>query len=147
VHNALYVLCAVKRPLLKPYWSFLITFVSRSWKSSLFKMIFLKTLHKEFSRLIGLEYEPGERSRYGNWLRAGRPRGRSSSPGRVNNFLFSTATRPAPGPTQPPIQWVLGTHSPGVKRQGREADHSPPGSAEVKKIWIYISTPLYSFMV
>jgi hypothetical protein len=26
--------------------------------------------------------------------------------------------------------------SPGVKRPGREADHSPPTSAEVKKIWI-----------
>jgi hypothetical protein len=27
---------------------------------------------------------------------------------------------------------------PGVKWQGREADHSPPTSAEVKKIWTYI---------
>jgi len=29
--------------------------------------------------------------------------------------------------THPPIQWV-----PGVKRPGREADHSPPSSAKVK---------------
>jgi hypothetical protein len=29
----------------------------------------------------------------------------------------------------------------GVKRLGREADHSPPTSAEVKKMWIYTSTP------
>jgi hypothetical protein len=36
--------------------------------------------------------------------------------------------------------------SPAVKRQGREADHSPPASAEVKKIWIYTSTPPYAFM-
>jgi hypothetical protein len=35
---------------------------------------------------------------------------------------------------------------PGVKRQGREADHSPPTSAEVNKMWIYTSTPLYAFM-
>jgi hypothetical protein len=28
-------------------------------------------------------------------------------------------------------------------RQGRETDHSPPTSAEVKKMWIYTSTPLY----
>jgi hypothetical protein len=35
---------------------------------------------------------------------------------------------------------------PGVKRQGREADHSPLTSAEVKKMWIYTSTPLYVFM-
>jgi hypothetical protein len=36
------------------------------------------------------------------------------------------------GPTQPPLRWVPGTLSPGVKRPGREADHSPPSSAEVK---------------
>jgi hypothetical protein len=35
---------------------------------------------------------------------------------------------------------------PGVKQQGREADHSLPTSAEVKKMWIYTSTPLYVFM-
>jgi hypothetical protein len=28
-----------------------------------------------------------------------------------------------------------------VKRQGHEADHSPPTSAEVKKTWTYTSTP------
>jgi hypothetical protein len=32
---------------------------------------------------------------------------------------------------------------PGVKRSGREADYSPPSSAEVKKMWIYTSTPTY----
>jgi hypothetical protein len=31
----------------------------------------------------------GLRSRYSDWLRAGRPRGRSSSPGCSKNFLFS----------------------------------------------------------
>jgi hypothetical protein len=65
----------------------------------------------------------------------------SSSPGRVKNFIFSTLSRPSRGPTQPPIQWVPGALSPGVKRQGREADHLPPTSAEVKKMWIYTSTP------
>jgi hypothetical protein len=38
--------------------------------------------------------------------------------------------------TQPPIQRVLGALSPGVKRPGREDDHSPPTDAEVKKTWI-----------
>jgi hypothetical protein len=57
-----------------------------------------------------------------DWLRAGPPKGRSSSTVRVKNFFFSTSPRPALGPTQPPIQWVPGTFSPGVKRQGREAD-------------------------
>jgi hypothetical protein len=35
--------------------------------------------------------------------------------------------------TQPPIQWVSGAVSLGVKQPGCEADHSPPSSAEVKK--------------
>jgi hypothetical protein len=57
---------------------------------------------------------------------------RGSIPGRVKNFLFSIAVSPALGPTQPPIQWVPGAVSLGVKLQGREADNSPPFSAEVK---------------
>jgi hypothetical protein len=35
---------------------------------------------------------------------------------------------------------------PGIKRQGREADHSPPTSVQVKKMWIYTSTHPYAFM-
>jgi hypothetical protein len=31
------------------------------------------------------------------------------------------------------IEWVPGALSLGVKRPGREADHSPPSSAEVKE--------------
>jgi hypothetical protein len=42
------------------------------------------------------------------------------------------SSRPALGPTQSPIKWVGGAPSPGVKRPGREADHSPPTSAKVK---------------
>jgi hypothetical protein len=56
-------------------------------------------------------------------------------------FLFTTASRTALEPTQRPIQWVPGALSLGVKRPGREADHSPPSSAEVKNAWIYTSTP------
>jgi hypothetical protein len=48
-------------------------------------------------------------------------------------FLFTTASRPALGPTQPPIQWVKRILSLEVKRTGREADHSHPSSAEVKE--------------
>jgi hypothetical protein len=74
-------------------------------------------------------------------LLTGLPTGRSSSPGRVKNFLFSTSSRTALGPAEPPIQRVPETLSPGVKWPGREADHSPPTSAEVKKMWVYTSTP------
>jgi hypothetical protein len=59
-----------------------------------------------------------------------------SIPGRgVGIFLFTTASRTALGPTQPPIQWVQGALSSGVKQQAREADHSPPSSAEVRE-WV-----------
>jgi hypothetical protein len=54
----------------------------------------------------------------------------------VGSRIFSSSRRPD----------RLGTLSPVVKRPGCEADHSPPASAEVKKMWIYTSTPTYSFM-
>jgi hypothetical protein len=61
-------------------------------------------------------------------------------------FLFDTVPRLALGPIQPPIQWVLGALSLGVKRPGHETDHSPPSSAEVKNASNYTSTPQYAFM-
>jgi hypothetical protein len=61
------------------------------------------------------------------------------------NFLFSTESRPILGPTQPSIKWIPVAFS-GVKRQGREADHSPPSSAEVKKSGAILSLPPYVFM-
>jgi len=48
-------------------------------------------------------------------------------------FLFNTTSRTAHGPTQPPIQWIPGALSLGVKWPGHEADHSPPSSAEIKE--------------
>jgi hypothetical protein len=56
-------------------------------------------------------------------------------------FLFTTMSRTVLGPTQPPIQWVPGALSLGVKWPGHEADHSPPSSAEVKNAWSCTSTP------
>jgi hypothetical protein len=47
-------------------------------------------------------------------------------------FPLDSVSSPALGPTQPPVQRVPGVLSPGVKaRPGRDADHSPPSSAEV----------------
>jgi hypothetical protein len=76
------------------------------------------------------------------------PRGGSLSPGSCEIFLFSTSFRPVLGPTHRPIQWVPRALSPEIRWPGREADHSPPTSDEVKNTWIYtyISTPPYAFM-
>jgi hypothetical protein len=76
-------------------------------------------------------------------LRAGRLGFYGSIPG---IFLFTSSSRTALGPTQPPIQCVPGALSLGVKRPGREADHSPPCSAEVKE-WVELYLhPQYAFM-
>jgi hypothetical protein len=59
---------------------------------------------------------------------------------------YFKSSRPALGPIQPPIQWILGSLSLRVKRPGHETDHSTSTSAEVKKMWVYTSTPPYAFM-
>jgi hypothetical protein len=46
--------------------------------------------------------------------------------------IFSPYINTGSGATELPIKWVPGALSHGVKRQGREADHSPPSSADVK---------------
>jgi hypothetical protein len=63
--------------------------------------------------------------------------------GGLGIFLFTTASRTALGPTQPPIQWLPVVLSLGIKRPGREADHSPPSSAEVKEwVELYLHSPI-----
>jgi hypothetical protein len=56
-------------------------------------------------------------------------------------FLFTTVFRPALGPTWPPIQWVPGAFSLGIRQPGGEDNHSPPSSAKVKNVWSYTCTP------
>jgi hypothetical protein len=55
-----------------------------------------------------------------------------SIPAGEETFLYSTASRPALVPIQPPTQWVPGTLSLGAQWMGRQADHSPTSSAEAK---------------
>jgi hypothetical protein len=52
--------------------------------------------------------------------------GRSLNPSRVNNFIFSSVSRPSSLPV------VAGGYFPEIKRPGLEADHSSPSSAEIK---------------
>jgi hypothetical protein len=62
------------------------------------------------------------------------------------NFCFLRRPDRISGPPFLPIQWVPGPLSPGVKRQGREADRSLPTSPEIKKMWIYTATLPYVFI-
>jgi hypothetical protein len=54
-----------------------------------------------------------EFGRYWDWLRGPRPRGWSSSPGRIKNVRFSMSFRTAIGSTQLPVQPTLGALSRG----------------------------------
>jgi hypothetical protein len=66
-------------------------------------------------------------------LTGGRPEGTLSWCHSIPKvFLSSVTSRPAVGPTQPPIQWLPGTVPLRVKRPRHEYDHSSPFSAEVK---------------
>jgi hypothetical protein len=47
-------------------------------------------------------------------------------------YFYYTSSRPALELIQPHTSQVLEAFSPGIKRQGREDDHSPPSNAEVK---------------
>jgi hypothetical protein len=55
-------------------------------------------------------------------------------------FLLATSSRPALGPTQPPVQWVPEFFPRGVKRAGPEADLLAPSGVEVKNAWSFSST-------
>jgi len=55
-------------------------------------------------------------------------------------FLFTAASRPSLGQTQLPIGLARKALTQGVKRLGREADHSFASSSEVKNMWSCTST-------
>jgi hypothetical protein len=97
---------------------------------------------KIYSRII-IPSTP--RFRAGTATRVWAGRSRFYSWRRLGIFLIATASGPALGSTQTPMQWIPEAFSFGVKLPGREADHSPPSSAEVKTTWSYTSTPPYAF--
>jgi hypothetical protein len=87
--------------------------------------------------------EPGQLSRYNDGLEMDV---RGSIPGKGKNFLFINSVQIGSGSTQPPTHWVLGTLSPGLKRQGSEADRSP-STAEMVESRLHFPTRLHDVML
>jgi hypothetical protein len=73
-------------------------------------------------------------SRYSDWLRARRPGGAGVRVPVGYNFSLLHIVQTGSGVHPTSYKMDTGGSFPEVKRQGREADHSPPTSAEVKKM-------------
>jgi hypothetical protein len=87
-------------------------------------------------------FEPGYISQYSNWLWAGRLG--FDSQGGLGIFPSDTTSRPALRPTQPPIQWVLGSLSLGAKRPSVKLTIHLHLVPRLKNVWSYTSThPIY----
>jgi hypothetical protein len=95
-------------------------------------------IHTRFS-IVGLDSSVGIPTRYG-----------TDGPGIESQWgaRYSAPVQTGPG-TQPASYTVrTGSLSPGVKRLGREVDHPPPSSAEVKeRVELYLYSPFWAFIV
>jgi hypothetical protein len=64
-----------------------------------------------------------------------------SIPG-AETFHFPVTLRTALGPTQLPLQWVMGARPLGLKRAELETEHSYSASAEVNNSCIYLQSSM-----
>jgi hypothetical protein len=103
-----------------------------------------RLLHPNFEIVPWNYRQPGLLSRYSHGLWAGLT-GFNSQQGQVI-LLCSIAYSPALGPTQPPIQWVLGAVSSGGKAAGVWCWPLTSIYCRGQEWWLYNSTPLYVFM-
>jgi hypothetical protein len=79
---------------------------------------------------------------HGRWATGWTIGSRVRFPAGDGNFSLHRVQNGSAPPLQPPIQWVPGALSLGVKRPGRKADHSPTPNAEVKEcVELYLHSP------
>jgi hypothetical protein len=97
-----------------------------------FQIVFHFSIHCIWRAGIAQWYSAGLRA---GWLGVRDPAGT----GWLGIFLFTTASRLALGPNQPPIKRVPQALALGIMWPGREA--------EVENAWSYTSTPQYAFIV
>jgi hypothetical protein len=65
-------------------------------------------------------------------------------PVRTGNFSLRHHIQTGSGAHPASYEWVPGVLSLGVKRPGREANQSPPSSAEVKEyVGLYLHSPIH----
>jgi hypothetical protein len=109
--------CTIATPELLPKLCSLLTWNSSHMASLSEKCpFFFCPPSFEIVQYVWCVCEPGI-SHYSVWLRAGRLSDRGSIPGRGEMiFPLASVSRPALGPAQPPVQWVPGVLSPGLKR-------------------------------
>jgi hypothetical protein len=67
-------------------------------------------------------------------------------PAGARGYLCSPTSRPALGPTQPPMSWVPRALSPGIKQPGRQDDHTASYNGGVENMWNYSSSPPHAKM-
>jgi hypothetical protein len=75
--------------------------------------------------------------------------GQDSIPGRSKRFFSTTVPRPALGSTQPPIQWVPGSLSPGQSGRGVKLTthlHLEPGS-RMTELYFHSPTRLHGVVL
>jgi hypothetical protein len=83
----------------------------------------------------------------GTRLQVERPENRGSIPRKSRDFSLHSQCPDQPSDSRSLISnGYRGLLPAGLKRPGREADHSPPTSAEVKNTWNYTSISAYVFM-
>jgi hypothetical protein len=90
--------------------------------------------------ISGIKKKPGVN--IVQWYSAGLLAGRSVIRVPAEGGNFSLHNRVHSVSEAHPASYLVGNRGsfPGVKRPEREADHSPPSSAEVKNAWSYTST-------